>query len=133
MKSDSHVDQESPISAIPVSAIPADLHHAIRCRAEEIYIRSGCIPGRDLENWAEAEKEILRESGRLSAHNAAIVVAVNGGKYVGEYSPASSGGYKPGEFEAGARLTIRFDGDKMFVRRPNGQELETTLVRASDN
>jgi hypothetical protein len=33
-------------------------HDAIRKRAREICLRSGRIPGRDLENWAQAESEI---------------------------------------------------------------------------
>ena len=33
-------------------------YDAIRDRAIEIYIESGCIPGRDLENWVQAEKEL---------------------------------------------------------------------------
>ena len=40
---------------------PTDLQEAIRRRAEEIYIRNGKIPGHDLENWAQAEHEIMRE------------------------------------------------------------------------
>jgi len=30
----------------------------IRQRAIEIYFESGCIPGRDIENWTQAEKEL---------------------------------------------------------------------------
>jgi len=54
---------------------------------------------------------------------------VNDVKYVGEYDPASSAGYAPGEFGAGTRIPVRFEGDKMFVKRPNGAELETTIVK----
>ena len=42
----------------------ADLHERIRRRAEEIYFQGGCIPGRDLQNWALAENEIF-----ASIHN----------------------------------------------------------------
>lgn len=31
---------------------------AISQRATEIYIESGCIPGRDFENWIQAEREL---------------------------------------------------------------------------
>jgi hypothetical protein len=41
------------------------MKEAIRIRAEEIYIRNGRIPGRDLDNWTQAETEILRELGSL--------------------------------------------------------------------
>lgn len=107
---------------------PADQHEAIRRRAEEIYIRNGRIPGRDLENWAQAEQEILRESAEPPTRKA-IVVKVNGAQYVGEYNPAFSGGYLPGEFGPGATVPVRFLGDKMFVQRPNGKILETTIVK----
>jgi len=121
METASHPD---PPTHHPRSSADSDLQEAIRRRAEQIYIRNGRIPGRDLDNWAQAEKEILGESRRT-----AVVVTVNGVKYVGEYDPASSGGYTPGEFRAGARVPVRFDGDKMFVKRRNGKELETTIVK----
>ena len=92
-------------------------------------MKSGKIPGRDLENWAQAEREILHESPGFPARRTAVVVTVNGVKYVGEYDSARSGGYTPGEFGAGSRVPVRFEGDKMFVKRPNGQELETTIVK----
>ncbi len=125
MEPASHPNAQTPPHR-PNAAV--DLHEAIRRRAEEIYIRNGRIPGRDLENWAQAEKEILRQSDERPARRTAVVVTVNGVKYVGEYDAASSGGYTPGEFGAGTRVPVRFEGDKMFVKRPNGQELETTIV-----
>jgi hypothetical protein len=48
-------------SSNPRSSVP-DLREAIRRRAEEIYVRNGRIPGREVENWVQAEKEILREA-----------------------------------------------------------------------
>ena len=113
----------------PWPTIVPDRHEAIRRRAEEIYIRNGRIPGRDVENWAQAEQEILREFGEQPARKTAIIVRVNGAEYVGEYSPESSDGYVPGEFGVGASVPVRFHGDKMFVKRPNGKELETTIVK----
>ncbi len=114
---------------------PADQHEAICRRAEEVYVRSGRIAGRDLENWAQAEKEILAEAAERAAapppHRSAIVVTVNGVKYVGEYDPALSDGYTPGEFAKGTPVPVRFDGDKMFVRRPNGKELEARIVKTT--
>lgn len=105
---------------------PADLHDRIRRRAEEIYFRSGRIPGLDLQNWAQAEKEILEES--TTPRRIAVVVESDGVHYVGEYAPISSNGYQPGEIDPGAPVQLRFEGDKMFLRRPNGVELETTIV-----
>ena len=103
----------------------ANLQEAIRRRAEEIYFRKGKIPGHDLENWAQAEQEILRES----LPRTAIVVRVAGAQYVGEYRAPSSDGYRPGEFGPGAAVPVHFQGNKMFVQRPNGKILETTIVK----
>jgi hypothetical protein len=103
------------------------MQEAIRSRAEEIYIRNGRIPGRDLDNWTQAEIEILEETGSLE-HRTAIVVDVDGVQFVGEYGSESCGGYKPGEFSAGDDIAVRFEGQKMFLKRPNGSELETTIV-----
>lgn len=125
METDFHPKTHMP-QARP--AAHADLHEAIRRRAEEIYIRNGKIPGRDLENWAQAEKEIMSEAAS-PARRTAVVVRVNGVQYLGEYDPALSDGYTPGEFAKGAPVPVRFDGDKMFVKRPNGKELETTIVK----
>jgi Protein of unknown function (DUF2934) len=103
------------------------LQESIRLRAEEIYIRNGKIPGHDLENWAQAEREVLRETAQ-PARRHAIVVRVKGTQYVGEYTPSSAGDYQPGEFTPNAPVPVIFQGEKMFVKRPNGKILETTLV-----
>ena len=103
-------------------------HEAIRRRAEEIYIRSGRSPGRDLENWSQAEAEIKREAAPAMPRKA-VVVRVDGVAYVGEYQPEDCDGYQPGELGKGATIPVRFAGSKMFVRRPNGKELETTIVK----
>jgi hypothetical protein len=108
---------------------PIDLHELIRRRAEEIYYRSGSVPGRDLENWAKAEKEVRQELAAQSVRRTAVVIRVSGVLYVGEYSIHASGGYAPGEFDEGAPVPVRFEGEKMFVKRPNGRELETTIVQ----
>jgi hypothetical protein len=120
-----------PKTPNPSPASSTDQHEAIRRRAEEIYIRTGRTPGHDLENWAQAEKEILSESAAAPARRAAILVKVKDAEYVGEYSPASSDGYVPGEFGSGATVPVRFRGNKMFIKRPNGKILETTIVKKS--
>lgn len=148
-----------PWPTVPGSeSLNEDLHEAIRRRAEEIYALSGCIPGRDEQNWLQAEREIQAESEAQKAGlpkkeesqtsreppdeadvlvdaplspRAAVVVKVNGVQYIGEYSPDSAGGYTPGEFKSGEPVPVRFAGDKMFVKRPNGRELETRIVRKS--
>lgn len=115
-------------SSRPVSA--ASLHEAICRRAEEIYIRNGRIPGHDLENWSQAEQEIWQEAEQ-SARRVAVVIEVDGVRYVGEYKPESCDGYRPGEFGPGADVAVRFEDEKMFVKRSNGRELETNIVKKS--
>lgn len=111
------------------TTVPApDFHQAIRRRAQEIYLQSGRIPGRDVENWTQAEREIFEQAATQKRHSA-IVLKVNGVQYVGEYLPESSDGYVPGEFGIGSPVTVRFEGDKMFVKRANGKDLETQIVQ----
>ena len=100
-----------------------DLHDAIRRRAEEIYFETGRIPGRDLQNWAQAEREVQ------TRRRTAIVVKVSGVQYVGEYGSEYSDGYTPGEFAPGEPVPVVIEGDQMFVRRPNGRVLETRIVK----
>lgn len=111
---------------------PSSRQEAIRRRAEEIYERAGRVPGHDVQNWIQAESEIRREYGALSSSRTAVVVTVNGVQYVGEYSLDQADGYRPGEFGRGEPVPIRFSGEKMFVTRPNGSELETTIVNKMD-
>lgn len=110
------------------SLLAKDLHEAIRRRAEEIYIQNGRTPGRDVENWTQAEQEIIEQAAKQKRRSA-VVLKVNGVQYVGEYEPESSDGYVPGEFGIGSSVTVRFQGDKMFVKRANGKELATRIVQ----
>jgi Protein of unknown function (DUF2934) len=112
----------------PPSAIRStDLQQAITRRAGEIYERSGRVPGRDVQNWIQAEAEIQREFAQGS-RRAAVKVRVDGVEYIGEYNRAL-GGYVPGEFAPEDPVPVRFDGNKMYVKRPNGKELETKIVK----
>ena len=120
-----------PGQNVSVSGISGDLHDRIRRRAEEIYVQSGRVPGRDIENWSQAEREILAETQSQRRHPA-VVVRVNGVKYVAEYEPETSGGYTPGEFGVGASVTVRMAGDRLYIKRANGKELETRIVRRVD-
>ena len=119
-------DAKSSKTRLPQSS---ELQDAIRRRAEEIYARNGRVPGHDLENWAQAEREISREKDARSSRRKAVVIKVDGVQYVGEYSLESSDDYAPGEFTSGIPVRVRFDGEKMFLKRANGKELETWIVR----
>jgi Protein of unknown function (DUF2934) len=113
-------------------AVPFDeLREAIAKRAQQIYERSGRIPGRDVQNWVQAEAEVLSEYAESSPSRSkrAVKIRVNGVEYIGEYALETAGGYFPGEFGAGDPIHVRFDGEKMFIRRPNGKELETKVVK----
>lgn len=39
----------------------------IRQVAYEIYIHSGCIPGRDIDNWLQAERIVLEKYGLIKS------------------------------------------------------------------
>lgn len=118
----------SPGQAVSQAANISELQEAIRKRAQEIYEQSGKIAGRDLDNWKQAEAEILSERGR-PVRRSAVLVDVDGVQYVGEYDREACDGYSPGEFGSGDDITVRFEGDRMFVTRPNGRELETRVVK----
>jgi hypothetical protein len=101
---------------------------AIRRRATELFQRGGAVEGHDAENWYQAEAEVLRESAGNLARRA-VVVNVLGVVYTGEYESTSAEGYIPGEWKPGDRVPVRLAGDKLYLRRPNGRELRTTIVK----
>jgi hypothetical protein len=86
------------------------------------------LPGHDQEHWYQAEAEILREEATRTAHPA-VVVNVEGVVYTGEYEAASADGYTPGEWKQGDPVPVRIEGDQLYLRRPNGQELQTTVIK----
>jgi hypothetical protein len=112
----------------PAATRSAQLQEAISRRAREIYEWSGRIPGRDMRNWIQAEAEILHRQ-QIPPGCAAVVIRVNGVQYVGQYQPSSFADYTPGEFASGDSVPVRFHGNKMYVKRPNGRELKTTIVQ----
>jgi hypothetical protein len=104
------------------------LQEATRRRAAELFQRGGAIEGHDTDNWYQAEAEILRESAGNPARRA-VVVNVRGVVYTGEYDSASADGYIPGEWKPGDPVPVRLAGDKLYLRRSNGRELQTTVVK----
>lgn len=101
---------------------------AIRRRATEIFERGGRAAGHDLENWCQAEAEILRETDSHPVRRS-IVINLDGVVYTGEYEFACADGYAPGEWKPGDPVSVRLSGDKLHLRRPNGRELQTTIVK----
>ena len=124
----SNSNPTSPNPAV-TSIYGAEAQDAISRRAREIYERSGKVAGHDVENWTRAEAELAREQSRLSDRRLALVIRVDGVRYVGEYDLASANGYAPGEFASGDPVPVRFVGNKMLVERRNGQILETSIAR----
>jgi len=106
----------------------AQLQEAIRRRATELFLKSGGIAGRDADNWYQAEAEILRESASRALRRA-VVVNLQGVVYTGEYESSSADGYTPGEWKRGDSVPVRLADDKLYLRRPNGRELQTTIVK----
>ena len=50
------------LMSIPVEAVTdfnAELHERIRARAYELYVQRGKLDGHELEDWLQAESEIL--------------------------------------------------------------------------
>ena len=105
-----------------------EIRELIRRRAAELFLKGGEVLGHDNENWLQAEAEILRESAATPVRRA-IVVNVEGVVYTGEYEFSSAEGYLPGEWKPGDPVPIRLAGDKLYLRRPNGRELRTTVVK----
>jgi DUF2934 family protein len=101
---------------------------AIRRRATEIFQLGGRAEGHDLENWCQAEAEILREMDTHPVRRA-VVINLNGVVYTGEYEFACADGYAPGEWKPGETVPVRLAGDKLYLRRRNGRELQTTIVK----
>jgi hypothetical protein len=104
------------------------IQEAIRRRATALYERSGGLAGHDVENWCQAEAEILRESASHSVRRA-VVVNLDGVVYTGEYEASSAGDYTPGEWKPGDPVPVRMAGNKLYLRRRNGRELQTTIVK----
>jgi hypothetical protein len=57
------------------------------------------------------------------------VVNFDGVLYTGEYELTSADGYTPGEWKSGDPVPVRLVGDKLCLRRRNGRELQTTIVK----
>jgi len=104
------------------------IQEAIRRRATELYQQGGKVEGHDTDNWYRAEAEILRESATTPSRRA-VVVNLQGVVYTGEYEAAAADGYSPGEWKPGDPVSVRLAGDKLYLRRPNGHELQTTIVK----
>ena len=105
-----------------------EVEEAIRRRAEKLYEDRGRVPGHQDEDWLKAEAEVLHELAQ-TPKLALVKVRFEGAAYTGEYDAKRCDGYTPGEFRTGAPVEVRFHIGNMYVKRPNGKELETRVVR----
>jgi hypothetical protein len=111
-----------------VSVRTPEVENAIRLRAEKLYEARGRVAGHEVEDWLQAEAEILREV-QCFPKVARVAVHFEGATYIGEYDAQHCDGYTRGEFRAGTPVELRFAGQTMFMKRPNGKELKTVVVR----
>jgi hypothetical protein len=51
--------------------------------------------------------------------------------YVGDYLAKRKGSYRPGDLIVNDPIAFRIDGDKLILKRPNGEELKTKLVKTT--
>jgi hypothetical protein len=63
-----HPDQNAPVIHSP--KLPPTLEQ-IRQRAHEIYQARGDAPGRELDDWLQAERELKTKMGQLAEENPA--------------------------------------------------------------
>ncbi|HZJ55191.1 MAG TPA: DUF2934 domain-containing protein, partial [Myxococcaceae bacterium] len=62
--------EELGLHRVAYATRPLPTREQIAARAYEIWQQSGCVPGRDAENWAQAERELSAGCGtqESSAH-----------------------------------------------------------------
>ncbi len=56
-------EKEIPMGSVP-SEDRGDLQRRISMRAFELYVEHGCQDGHDLEDWLEAERQVLSREKR---------------------------------------------------------------------
>ncbi len=86
------------------------------------------LPGAGQHVEMLSEAEMIREFTTQSGCGE-IVVNVEGVVYTGEYEFMTAFDYAPGEWPTGTSTPVRFVEGKLFLRRPNGCELQTMIVK----
>jgi hypothetical protein len=59
---------------VPIAESHLRLEDRIRHRAHEIYLKRGGAPGSELDDWLQAEREVLGDSPKDTALNRSTVV-----------------------------------------------------------
>lgn len=58
----------------------------------------------------------------------AITIQVDDTYYAVVYHQKWKWSFNPSEMNAGDKIAVRIDGDNLFVKRPRGKEVKTTIV-----
>jgi Protein of unknown function (DUF2934) len=59
------MDQQTPISSTETdTTFPIDTQEQVRCRAFEIYEQRGREDGHDLDDWLQAEAELVSQRSK---------------------------------------------------------------------
>jgi hypothetical protein len=106
-----------------VSVRTPEVENAIRLRAEKLYEARGRVAGHEVEDWLQAEAEILREL-QCFPKLARVAVHFEGATYIGEYDAQHCDGYTRGEFRAGTPVELPFRGSDYVHEAPQRQRIE---------
>jgi hypothetical protein len=77
---------------------------------------------------------VLKRRRKRSAVRRGLGIKVQEAVYTGEYESSFGDGYLAGEWKPGDPVPVRFAslGDKLYPRRPNGRQRQTTIVKSID-
>jgi len=136
------MDPSENLPVMPSTQLPRApaVEEAIRRRAQELYEQRGRVDGHQVEDWLQAESEVLRRNSAPAnatpeplpsptRKSGFVLVRIDGMLYTGEYDLDHAHGYHPGELGPGTPIEVRFEGERMYIKRRNGRELESRIVR----
>jgi Protein of unknown function (DUF2934) len=63
------IESISPLSQKPRIVKNQPTRDEIAVRAYQIYLERGAAPGNELEDWIQAERELLGENGKATGEN----------------------------------------------------------------
>ena len=109
----------------------AEVHEAIVRRARALWEQRGRMDGHATEDWAQAEAEIREQlAASRDASPAFLSVRSQAFVYTCRYDP-NRVAYRPGDFAPGDPIRFRVADGKLYLKLSDSHELETTIVRKS--